>query len=322
MLLNWRKARECLLIWCCSTRRRIEAYLSEVDGVLYIKTDQLDGETDWKVREIVSLTQKSVQDDPICLLDYKGYVQANPPSKEIHKFKDSFFGDNDKKEALRLKNTVWSHTVLASSEAYGLVIFVGKETRIKLNSKEPRTKIGKTDYEIDRLSQFLFAMMVTLLYALLFLSGLWNSSKWYIHGIKYVVLLSNIIPISLRVNVDFAKLLYLFRIRYDERLEGTVVRNTGIPEELGRIEYLLSDKTGTMTKNEMVFKRFTTEKGNYSAKHKEIIIEKLKSAGKESSGGKDSSEEGILKMFSQCLMLCHNVTPKKSKNKDGSRLEI
>jgi phospholipid-translocating ATPase len=39
-------------------------------------------------------------------------------------------------------------------------------------------------------------------------------------------------------------------------IPGTVTRSTTIPEELGRIAYLLSDKTGTLTKNIMVFKKF------------------------------------------------------------------
>ena len=37
-------------------------------------------------------------------------------------------------------------------------------------------------------------------------------------------------------------------------MSGTVVRSTTIPEELGRINYLLTDKTGTLTQNDMIFK--------------------------------------------------------------------
>jgi phospholipid-translocating ATPase len=36
-----------------------------------------------------------------------------------------------------------------------------------------------------------------------------------------------------------------------------VSRTSSIPEELGRIEYLLSDKTGTLTYNDMVFKKLS-----------------------------------------------------------------
>ena len=59
---------------------------------------------------------------------------------------------------------------------------------------------------------------------------------------------------SLRVNLDMAKLVYSWVIGRDKEIPGTVVRSSTIPEELGRISYLLSDKTGTLTQNEMVYK--------------------------------------------------------------------
>ena len=49
-----------------------------------------------------------------------------------------------------------------------------------------------------------------------------------------------------------AKLVYGWIIQHDANIKNTIVRNSTIPEELGRIEYMLTDKTGTLTNNEMV----------------------------------------------------------------------
>lgn len=74
-----------------------------------------------------------------------------------------------------------------------------------------------------------------------------------------MLLLSYIIPISLRVNLDMAKIYYSYCIYNDNEIEGTIPRNSTIPEELGRIQYLLTDKTGTLTKNDMIFKKLAME---------------------------------------------------------------
>jgi len=54
---------------------------------------------------------------------------------------------------------------------------------------------------------------------------------------------------SLRVNLDMGKTVYSMQIMRDKNIPNTIVRTSTIPEELGRIEYLVSDKTGTLTKN-------------------------------------------------------------------------
>eukprot|EP00161_Ancyromonas_sigmoides_P008610 TRINITY_DN2157_c0_g1_i1.p1 TRINITY_DN2157_c0_g1~~TRINITY_DN2157_c0_g1_i1.p1 ORF type:complete len:140 (-),score=26.34 TRINITY_DN2157_c0_g1_i1:78-497(-) len=95
--------------------------------------------------------------------------------------------------------------------------------------------------------------MVALSFVLIAFKGF--TGLWYIYTFRFVILFSSIIPISLRVNLDLAKTLYSVRMMRDGKIPGTVVRSSTIPEELGRIAYLLSDKTGTLTRNEMVLRK-------------------------------------------------------------------
>lgn len=92
-----------------------------------------------------------------------------------------------------------------------------------------------------------------VLASLLLLLGSWRFSSPFILTFKYILLLSTIIPISLRLNLDFSKLFFSRGISGDQEI-GAVARNSTIPEELGRVSVIFSDKTGTITANEMMFK--------------------------------------------------------------------
>lgn len=113
------------------------------------------------------------------------------------------------------------------------------------------------DVEVNKLSKVLFALMIFLSLSITILNGL--HGDYWMFFFRCILLLSSIIPISLRVNLDLAKLYYSFMINTDESIEGTIARNSNIPEDLGRLSYLITDKTGTLTQNEMLLKKVCTE---------------------------------------------------------------
>lgn len=236
---------------------------------MFIKTDQLDGETDWKVRKAVRYTHNYYNENQTLLTLENAKVTAKPPIVNIYEFEGLFETQTPTGEriveALGLENTIWASTVLTSGSVLALVIYTGYELRIIMNSRSPRTKVGKLDQEINYLSKLLCVILVIFSLMLVGLGGLSGSvGAVAVKITRFVLLLSSIIPISLRVNLDFAKLAYSYAIGHDQDIPGTTVNNSVIPEEVGRIQYLLSDKTGTLTQNDMIFKRLSLEFGSYT----------------------------------------------------------
>lgn len=182
--------------------------------------------------------------------------------------------DEAQKEPLSLENTLWQNTVLASTgHVVAQVVFCGKETRSEMNQKEHTTKVGKLDLELNLLSKYLFVLMIIISTGIVALDGF--KGKWYINLFRFVLLLCAIIPISLRVNLDMAKIYYCYGIHKDEQIPETIPRNSTIPEDLGRIQYLLTDKTGTLTQNDMIFKKLAMEYAQFDLENIEDVREML-----------------------------------------------
>ncbi|CAG2173475.1 unnamed protein product, partial [Oppiella nova] len=104
------------------------------------------------------------------------------------------------------------------------------------------------------------------------------NGPYFRYWFRFVLLFSYIIPISLRVNLEMGRVVYSYMIQRDMEIPGTLVRTTTIPEDLGRIAYLLTDKTGTLTRNEMVFKKIHLGKISYSPEYFDELSALLRAA--------------------------------------------
>lgn len=333
---------------------------SDSSGEAFIRTDQLDGETDWKLRLASPLTQmldvgeytrlRVVAGKPDRKVnDFAGTVELLPKGRLNYDPHVSSTGgdDNDinaqvKQSSLTIDNTAWANTILASSSTvYAVVVYTGAQTRQALSTSASRSKTGLLEYEINNLVKILCVLTVTLSFVLVALEGFKskNDRPWYLNVMRFLVLFSTIIPISLRVNLDMAKVVYAHYIQTDKGIPGTVVRTSTIPEDLGRIEYLLSDKTGTLTQNEMDMKKIHIGTVSYANE----AMDEVASYVRQALPGRDTDPSLLMTPSSAynvpatsatrtrreigqrvrdvvlALALCHNVTP-TMEEEDGKTI--
>ncbi|KAK6463260.1 ATPase that leads to neomycin-resistant protein when overexpressed [Scheffersomyces coipomensis] len=294
-------------------------------GEAFIKTDQLDGETDWKLRVAHNATQ-SIKDINVLINNVSLIV--NKPTKSIHHFQGKLIyhphqsagsttptNTNNETFALTIDQTLWANTVLASGTAIGIVIYTGIETRQSMNTTKTGVKTGLLELEINSLSKILCVTVFILSVVLVLAHGFPLSPVWYLDIMRFLILFSSIIPVSLRVNLDLAKSVYASQIQKDLEIAGTIVRTSTIPEDLGRIEYLLSDKTGTLTQNDMELKKLHLGAVSYAGESLDIVTDYVKnilSLLDSKPGGSLIKKKDLSSRVCDLVLtlaICHNVTP-------------
>ncbi|TVY83685.1 putative phospholipid-transporting ATPase NEO1 [Lachnellula suecica] len=309
-------------------------------GETFIRTDQLDGETDWKLRLGSPLTQ---------VLDPSEFVRlrivAGKPDKKVNEFigtvellpksrgydphvprpsplNEGASESNAESSPLTIDNTAWANTVLASNATtLAVIVYTGPQTRSALSTSASRSKTGLLEYEINSLTKILCALTLTLSIVLVALEGFEHVEgvKWYVKIMRFLVLFSTIVPISLRVNLDMGKSVYGWFIQRDAGIEGAVVRTSTIPEELGRIEYLLSDKTGTLTQNEMEMKKIHVGTVSYANEAMDEVASYVKQ-GFSIPDSMDGAHSTMLITPSSTFVASTTSTATRTRREIGSRV--
>ncbi|KAG0689388.1 aminophospholipid translocase [Pichia californica] len=311
---------------------------SEPDGLCYIETANLDGETNLKIKQPRKETVHLI--DPQSLVNIKGKVMSERPNSSLYTYEGTMELNNNEfalspdqliLRGASLRNTMWIQ---------GIVIFTGHQTKLMRNATA--TPIKKTDVEriINLQIIALFGILVFLAIvsslgnvmnlkinkkdlSYLYMEGTNKLGLFFLDILTYWILYSNLVPISLFVTVEIIKYYQAYLIASDldmyceENDTPTVVRTSSLVEELGQIKYVFSDKTGTLTRNIMEFKTCSIGGRCYIEKipeDKEVTIQDGIEMGyftfdQLKKDLLDSKNSNVIDSFLTLLSTCHTVIP-------------
>ena len=321
---------------------------SEPEGLCYIETANLDGETNLKIKQAIPETANLVSSSELSRLS--GRVRSEQPNSSLYTYEGTLTmsaGGGEKELPLApdqlllrgatLRNTPWIH---------GIVVFTGHETKLMRNATA--TPIKRT--HVERLVNVQILMLVAILVILSIISSVGDLiiratahqklsylfvedtgvAKQFISDIfTYWVLYSNLVPISLFVTIEVVKYYQALLINsdldiyYDRTDTAAICRTSSLVEELGQIEYIFSDKTGTLTCNQMEFKQCTIGGIQYADEVPEdrrateqnpIGIHDFK---KLRENLKSHPSRTAIHHFLALLATCHTVIPERRDEKPG-----
>lgn len=312
---------------------------SEPEGLCYIETANLDGETNLKIKQARQETSKFI--DSRILNSLHGKVLSEQPNSSLYTYEGTLTLNGQdiplspEQMILRgatLRNTGW---------IFGLVIFTGHETKLMRNATATPIKRTAVERIINKQIIALFGVLIVLILissignvimtssskhlSYLYLEGTNKAALFFKDFLTYWILFSNLVPISLFVTVELIKYYQAYMIGsdlelyYEETDTPTVVRTSSLVEELGQIEYIFSDKTGTLTRNIMEFKSCSIAGrcyiGNIPEDRKATIedgvevgyrsFEDMKTRLRDTA----ESESETINDFLTLLATCHTVIP-------------
>jgi len=294
---------------------------SEGDGACYVETKNLDGETNLKVRTALHTGRKVKRARDCEVTEFS--IESEPPHPNLYAYsavarwqqydaRDPHAAPIEMAEPIGINNMLLRGCNLRNTEwILGVVAFTGDDTKIMLNSGIAPRKRAQMSKDLNWNVLYNFAILFIMCLAAGIVEGVSfgkpNTSITYFEFGSYggsgavngiitffaaVILFQNLIPISLYITLEIIRTLQAFFIfsdtyMYYEKLDYPCTpRSWNISDDLGQIEYIFSDKTGTLTQNVMEFKKATINGVPYGEAYTEAL------AGLQKRQGIDTEVEG------------------------------
>lgn len=369
-LIRWQDVRVGDIVKCISENFFPSDILlissSEPDGMCYIETANLDGETNLKIRQSSPCTANCTDSEQLKAILDSAVIECDLPNPRLYEFEGRLLmpngvdtyplgPENVLLRAAKLKNTSW---------ITGVVLYTGHESKLMINSLSD-TPIKQSQLEKMTNVQILWLVFILLTTGFIsaVFSQIWTSGNayWYIFGnteatfnfgmtyLTFVILYNNLVPISLQVSLEVVRTFQAHFINsdlemYDKKTDTfAMARTSNLNEELGQVKYILSDKTGTLTKNIMKFKKCSVNGQMYDDSTFNLLAEMAQNevpydyqtatgnqgTDQDASTSKYYSPKNNSKIvceFLTLLSVCHTVVPEleseaQKRNSNGHHIK-
>uniref|UniRef100_A0A8C3SSK4 Phospholipid-transporting ATPase n=1 Tax=Chelydra serpentina TaxID=8475 RepID=A0A8C3SSK4_CHESE len=272
-----------------------------------------------------------------------GKVTCEEPNSRMHSFIGTLEWRGEKYSLDSEKILLRGCRIRNTETCYGLVIYAGLDSKIMKNCGKIKMKKTKLDRLMDRLVIVIFVMLVIISFCLAFAAGFWavkfRAEHSYLSALYvgtspaeqaffafwgFMILLSIIIPMSMYITFEFIYMVNSCFIDWDVEMyypakdTPAKARSTSLNDQLGQIEYIFSDKTGTLTQNIMTFKKCCINGMIYGTSewnHLEILPVSWNPYADRTAEFHDPSlleailqnEDPVMREFLRLLALCHTV---------------
>eukprot|EP00931_Biecheleriopsis_adriatica_P065519 TRINITY_DN40033_c0_g1_i1.p1 TRINITY_DN40033_c0_g1~~TRINITY_DN40033_c0_g1_i1.p1 ORF type:complete len:1132 (+),score=166.07 TRINITY_DN40033_c0_g1_i1:42-3398(+) len=247
---------------------------SETSNICYVSTKSLDGETNLKMRQAVQCFRRKLGEtrsetealSRINSVDLD--VALNPAMASLAEM-DGFIKSDERIEGISMNNFLLRGCELENTAwIIGLICYTGDLTKVRLNAAETASKTTDLERYLNYcvVSILVFILLVSTYFSLASI-GLHHAARAnglptppaYEVFIRYLIVLYVVLPMTLYIAFEVMHLIIGWQINVDTKMYDSktdafaTARNTSILEELGQVDFLFSDKTGTLTANEMRF---------------------------------------------------------------------